>query len=30
MESTFWTDAFGMLVDRYGTPWSVNGGMKEF
>ena len=30
MESTFWADAFGMLVDRYGTPWSVNGGMKEF
>jgi PhnB protein len=26
---TFWADAFGMLVDRYGTPWLVNGGMKR-
>lgn len=25
---TFWTEAFGMLVDRYGTPWGINGGMK--
>lgn len=28
VESTFWADAFGMLVDRYGTPWIINGGMK--
>jgi PhnB protein len=28
MESTFWADAFGMLVDRFGTPWIINGGMK--
>jgi PhnB protein len=27
-ESTFWADGFGMLVDRPGTPWMVNGGMK--
>ena len=30
MESSFWADAFGMLVDRFGTPWIINGGMKEF
>jgi PhnB protein len=24
---TFWAEAFGMLVDRFGTPWMVNGGM---
>ena len=29
MESSFWADAFGMLVDRFGTPWIINGGMKE-
>jgi PhnB protein len=29
MEATFWADAFGMLVDRFGTPWIINGGMKE-
>jgi PhnB protein len=23
---TFWVEAFGMLVDRYGTPWMINGG----
>src|ERR1700694_5664789 len=22
----FWADAFGMLVDRFGTPWMINGG----
>jgi PhnB protein len=21
---TFWAEGFGMLVDRYGTPWMVN------
>lgn len=26
MQKTFWVEAFGMLVDRYGTPWMVNGG----
>ena len=25
---SFWAEGFGMLVDRYGTPWIVNGGMK--
>lgn len=30
IESSFWADAFGMLVDRFGTPWTINGGMKPF
>ena len=25
---TFWVEAFGMLVDRYGTPWMVSGGKQ--
>ena len=25
---TFWADVFGMVTDRFGTPWGVNGGMK--
>jgi PhnB protein len=24
MQQTFWAAAFGMLVDRFGTPWMVN------
>lgn len=24
MEETFWAARFGMLVDRFGTPWMVN------
>ena len=24
LQKTFWADRFGMLVDRYGTPWMVN------
>jgi PhnB protein len=27
MQKTFWTEAFGMVVDRFGTPWMVGGGM---
>jgi PhnB protein len=26
MQQTFWVEAFGMLVDRFGTPWMINGG----
>ena len=26
---TFWAEAFGAVVDRYGTCWLVNGGPKE-
>lgn len=25
---TFWADTFGMLHDRYGVPWAVNGGRR--
>lgn len=25
---TFWADAFGMVTDRYGVPWGVNGGSR--
>ena len=24
-QKTFWAEGFGMLTDRYGTPWIVNG-----
>lgn len=27
MTKTFFADAFGMLVDQFGTPWMVGGGM---
>ncbi len=26
MAPTFWAERFGMLTDRYGTPWAINGG----
>ncbi len=25
MEKTFWAESFGMLVDRFGTPWMISG-----
>jgi PhnB protein len=25
---TFWARFFGMCIDRFGTPWGVNGGAK--
>jgi PhnB protein len=24
LQKTFWSDAFGMLTDRFGTPWMIN------
>lgn len=24
LEKTFWASRFGMLVDRFGTPWMIN------
>ena len=30
LTETFWAQAFGSVVDRYGTPWLVNGGAKDF
>jgi len=29
LDKTFWVESFGMLTDRYGTPWMVSGG-KQF
>ena len=29
LSPTFWADAFGAVTDRFGTPWLINGGMKE-
>lgn len=29
MAKTFFAEAFGMLEDRFGTPWMVGGGMQE-
>jgi PhnB protein len=28
MGKTFWSEAFGMVTDRFGTPWMVNGAMQ--
>lgn len=28
-EETFWVERFGMVVDRFGTPWAVNGGKSK-
>ncbi|RYF83930.1 MAG: VOC family protein [Comamonadaceae bacterium] len=30
LEPTFWAEVFGMVVDRFGTPWLVNGPDKSF
>ncbi len=27
MAKTFWAESFGMLTDRFGTTWLINGGM---
>ena len=27
LTATFWAGAFAMLVDRYGTPWMINGAL---
>ena len=27
---TFWAQIFGMVTDRYGTPWIINGARKNF
>jgi PhnB protein len=29
LQKVFWSEAFGMLTDRFGTPWMINGGMAE-
>ncbi len=30
LSETFWAQTFGMVTDRFGTPWGVNGGPKNF
>ncbi len=27
IQETFWAKRFGMLVDRFGIPWMINGGL---
>jgi PhnB protein len=27
-EETFWAAGFGMLVDRFGTPWMINANLR--
>lgn len=29
MAETFWAERFGMTIDRFGTPWLVNGIYKQ-
>jgi PhnB protein len=29
LDKTFWAESFGMLVDRFGTPWMISGGMQN-
>jgi PhnB protein len=29
LQKTFWAEGFGMLTDRFGTPWMVNCGMQS-
>jgi PhnB protein len=28
MQSTFWAKTFGMLIDKFGTPWGINGELQ--
>lgn len=30
MEKTFWAESFGMLTDRFGTPWMISGPQAMF
>jgi PhnB protein len=27
LQPTFWAKSFGMLTDKFGTPWMINGGL---
>lgn len=29
LEKTFWAARFGMVVDRFGIPWVINGGEPD-
>ncbi|HEY0712812.1 MAG TPA: VOC family protein [Polyangia bacterium] len=28
LQKTFWSEAFGMVTDRFGTPWMISGGQQ--
>ena len=28
-EETFWAEGFGLVTDRFATPWMINAGVKE-
>jgi len=28
-QPTFWAKTFGMLTDKFGTPWMVNGELQS-
>ena len=28
-QPAFWAEGFGMCIDRFGTPWIVNGSLKD-
>lgn len=29
LDKTFWAETFGMVTDRFGTPWMINGGAMQ-
>lgn len=29
LQKTFWVESFGMVTDRFGTPWMINGGRAQ-
>lgn len=29
LQKTFWAEAFGMVTDRFGTFWMLNGGQQS-
>jgi PhnB protein len=29
LQKIFWAETFGTLVDRFGTPWMINGAMAS-
>lgn len=29
LEETFWVERFGMVTDRFGTPWMINAGASR-
>ncbi len=29
MQPSFWAKSFGMLTDKFGTPWLINGGLQS-